>query len=333
MLLQAWILAKGVLHRIPEAPIIMVGCMCALGNELFYRLLYAGWIPQGVIDIEIMPAQYMRFAYIVAFSLATCTKYGKKFCEADTLTLQLERKVKEQTEELRKTNKELVRTQENRQHFLTDMVHNLRSPLFAMGGYLDLMRDSIENPTEEQTKYLDMLDKKTEYIQKMTDDMFLIYRLEDGQLQLKKELFDMCKVLENVRQDAEAKGQEKEIFVCLQQKVETCYLYGDLFRLRQAIDNILDNAIRYSPDHGKILIRQWIEGEDCAVCIGDEGPGISEEQKARLFVRYESKGTGGKTGLGLSISQYIVKMHGGKIVVDSNLGTGTRMTIYLPLKK
>ncbi len=328
--IQAWILGGGVLQQIPAARIIMTGCMLVFGNELFYQLLYAGVIPQGRIDIEIMPAQYMRFAYISTLALATCMKYGKKFEEAEQLTEDLERKVEEQTEELRHTNAQLVQTQENRQRFMTDIVHNLRSPLFAMGGYLDLLRDEIPEPTKEQEKYLDMLDGKTEYISKMTDDMFLIYRLEDGQLRMDKKSFELGLLLEQICQDAQAKGQEREIRVSLDMEEPDSFLYGDRFRLKQVFDNILDNAIRYSPDRGQIRIRQERVGEENYISVADQGPGISEEQQSRLFERYKSKGEGGKTGLGLSISNSIVQMHDGQIVVTSEPGRGTVMTVVLP---
>ncbi|MCI8401145.1 MAG: HAMP domain-containing histidine kinase [Lachnospiraceae bacterium] len=329
MALQAWILGKGVLHRTAEAPVIMAGCMLALGNELFYRMLYAGYIPQGRIDIELMPAQYMRFAYIVAFALATCMKYGKKFCEADSLSVNLEKKVREQTEELRRSNETLVRTQETRQRFMTDMVHNLRSPLFAMGGYLDLLRDEIAQPTKEQEKYLDMLDRKTEYLGKMTDDMFLIYRLEDGQLRLEREPFDLCQLLEMLAQDARARGQEKCVHVEVRTQTKECFVTGDRFRLKQALDNILDNGIRYSPERGTLWLRQGIEGEECFVSVRDEGPGICKEQQERLFERYKSKGAGGKNGLGLSISYHIIQLHKGRLEVKSREGEGTEMTVWL----
>lgn len=327
---QAWILGRAVLQQIPAAKIIMTGCMLVFGNELFYQLLYAGAIPQGRIDIEIMPAQYMRFAYLSTLALATCMKYGKKFGEAEQLTEDLERKVQEQTEELRHTNAQLVQTQENRQRFMTDIVHNLRSPLFAMGGYLDLLRDELPEPTREQVKYLDMLDGKTEYISKMTDDMFLIYRLEDGQLQMDKKSFELGWLLEQVCQDAQAKGQERGLEILLNMEESDCFLYGDRFRLKQVFDNLLDNAIRYSPDHGQIRIRQERVGKEYYISVEDQGPGISEEQQNRLFERYKSKGEGGKTGLGLSISNSIVQMHDGQIHVDSALGKGTVITVVLP---
>ena len=330
---QAWILGQGVLHQIPAAKIIMTGCMLVFGNELFYQLLYAGVIPQGRIDIEIMPAQYMRFAYLSTLALATCMKYGKKFGEAEQLTEDLERKVQEQTEELRHTNAQLVQTQENRQRFMTDIVHNLRSPLFAMGGYLDLLRDEIPKPTKEQEKYLDMLDGKTEYISKMTDDMFLIYRLEDGQLQMDKKSFELGWLLEQVCQDAQAKGQDRGLEILLEMEESDCFLYGDRFRLKQVFDNLLDNAIRYSPDQGQIRIRQERVGKEYYISVEDQGPGISAEQQSRLFERYKSKGEGGKTGLGLSISNSIVQMHDGLIHVSSRIGKGTIITVALPCEK
>ena len=330
MLVQAWILARGVWHGAAYAPFIMIGCMLALGNELFYRLLYAGRIPQGKIDIELMPAQYMRFAYIVAFAFATCMKYGRKFCEADSLSADLEKKVREQTEKLRRSNEMLVKTQENRQRFLTDMVHNLRSPLFAIGGYLDLLRDEWEQPGGEQGKYLDLLDRKTEYLGKMVDDMFLSYRLEDGQLRLEQENFELGELLEGVGQDARVRGQEKEVRVEVSVKAGGCFVPGDRFRLKQALDNILDNALRYSPPGGVIRICQGMREGACFISIRDQGPGIAKEQQGRLFERYKSKGADGKNGLGLSISSQIVQLHGGRIEVVSEAGKGTEIVIWLP---
>lgn len=330
MLVQAWVLAKGVLHGAAQAPVILTGCMLALGNELFYRLLYAGQIPQGMVDIELMPAQYMRFAYIVAFAFATCMKYGRKFCEADSLSADLEQKVREQTEKLRRSNEMLVKTQENRQRFLTDMVHNLRSPLFAIGGYLDLLRDEWEQPQGEQEKYLDLLDRKTEYLGKMVEDMFLSYRLEDGQLRLERENFELGELLESAGQDAQAKGQESGVRVEVARKDGKCFLWGDRFRLKQALDNILDNAVRYSPPGGTVWLRQGVAGGECFVSVKDQGPGISPEQQSRLFERYKSKGAGGKNGLGLSISSQIVQLHGGRIEVRSREGEGTEIVVWLP---
>ena len=296
MLVQAWILARGVWHGAAYAPVILTGCMLSLGNELFYHLLYAGRIPQGRVDIEWMPAQYMRFAYIVTFAFATCTKYGRKFCEADSLSADLEKKVRKQTEKLRRSNEMLVRTQKNRQRFLTDMVHNLRSPLFAIGGYLDLLRDEWEQPKGEQGKYLDLLDRKTEYLGKMVDDMFLSYRLEDGQLRLEQENFELGELLEGVGEDARVRGQDKGVRVTVSAETSPCFLPGDRFRLKQALDNILDNALRYSPP-GAASGRERA-GRTAGFRSATRGRGLRRSSRSGCLSAIKAKAPAGKTAWG-----------------------------------
>jgi signal transduction histidine kinase len=331
MVLQFWLLSKGVLNNIPEASILLLGCTIAMGSEIFYALLYLGLIPQGVVDVQIVPAQYSRFVYLAAFSIVTCQKFAGKFSEADILAANLERKVKEQTKELRESREHLIMIQEKRQQFMTDVVHNLRSPLFAMGGYIDLLRDEWKDPEKEREKYIDLIDKKIEYVSHMVDDMFLISRLEDGKIQFHFTEFDVTSFLEGVLQDAKAKSVDKRVQVVSFCEPEEIIITGDPFRLRQALDNILDNAIRYSPIGGTVTIHGVWDGSD-RICISvtDAGPGISEEKQARLFERYISKGEGGQAGLGLSIASFIVKENHGSIMVESEQGKGSTFTIVLP---
>jgi len=332
MLLQLWILYKGVLIGIPEATIILLGCSIAIGTEIFYALLNIGIIPQGVIDVQIMPAQYFRFAYIVAFVVATCMKFAGKFVEADNLAANLEQKVNDQTKELSASKECIITVQKKKQQFMTDVVHNLRSPLFALGGYIDLIRDGLKNPTEEQEKYIDLIDKKVEYVSHMVDDMFFIYRMEDGKIKFHFSEFEISFFLEGVLQDAKAKIVNKEVQIICLCVSETINVIGDPFRLRQALDNILDNAIRYSPTDGSITIHCIKDNADnIKISVIDKGPGISLEKQSCLFERYISKGNGGHAGLGLSISKAIVLEHHGDIVVESELGKGSTFTIILPI--
>jgi signal transduction histidine kinase len=331
ILLQFWILSKGFLHDIPEASILLLGCTIAMGSEIFYALLYLGLIPQGVVDVQIVPVQYFRFIYLAAFAIATCRKFAGKFSEADILAANLERKVEEQTKELRESREHLIMIQGKRQQFMTDVVHNLRSPLFAMGGYVDLLRDEWGNPTRKQEKYIDLIDKKIKYVSRMVDDMFLFSRLEDGKIQFHFTEFDVVSFLEGALQDAKVKGIDKGVQVVCSCDQDEINITGDPFRLRQALDNILDNAIRYSPAGGTVTIREVWDGTD-RICISvtDAGPGIPEEKQTRLFERYISKGDGGQAGLGLSIASFIVKENHGSIIVESGQGKGSTFTIVLP---
>lgn len=329
--LQLWLLSKGVLHRKSEAAILLFGCGVAMGSEIFYTVLNIGLIPQGVVDVQILPAQYFRFFYLVAFAIATCRKFARKFSEADILSGSLERQVNEQTKELTVSQERLIAVQQKRQQFMTDMVHNLRSPLFALGGYVDLLRDKGESLTVDQEKYIDLIDKKIRYVSRMVDDMFLIARLEDGKIQFHLTEFDVASFLEGARQDAQVKSVDKGVQVTCLCRPKEIIVKGDSFRLRQALDNILDNAVRYSPDGGLVNIQGIWDGSDTVrISVTDTGPGIPKEKQAQLFRRYASKGEGGQAGLGLSIADFIVKEHNGSIVVESEQGKGSTFTMVLP---
>lgn len=329
--LQLWILSKGVLGNKSEAAILLLGCGTAMGGEVFYTLLNIGLIPQGVVDVQILPAQYFRFFYLVAFAIATCQKFARKFSEADILSASLERQVYNQTKELTESQERLIAVQQKRQQFMTDMVHNLKSPLFALGGYVDLLRDTGESLTADQGKYINLIDRKIRYVSSMVDDMFLITRLEEGKIQFHFAEFDLGSFLEGAEQDAKAKGVDKGIRVACVCRPEEIILSGDPFRLRQALDNILDNAIRYSPTGGLITLEGIWDGFGMVhISVTDVGPGIPIEKQAQLFTRYASKGEGGQAGLGLSIANFIVKEHKGRIEVVSEQGKGSTFTMVLP---
>ncbi|MDF2592576.1 MAG: two-component sensor kinase, involved in phosphate sensing, partial [Clostridia bacterium] len=288
-------------------------------------------IPQGVVDVQIFPAQYFRFFYLVAFAIATCKKFALKFSEADILSGNLERQVNEKTKELRASQESLISLQQKRQQFMTDMVHNLRSPLFALGGYVDLFRDKGESLTVEQEKYIDLIDRKIRYVGRMVDDMFLITRLEEGKIQFYFAEFEAAAFLEGALQDAKAKSVDKGVQVVCLHKLEGIIINGDPFRLRQALDNILDNAIRYSSEGSLVTIQGNLDSYDrVRISVTDTGSGIPEDKQAQLFKRYISRGEGGQTGLGLAIADYIVKEHQGSISVDSEQGKGSTFTIVLP---
>jgi signal transduction histidine kinase len=329
--LQLCLLSKGVLKGKSEAAILLLGCCIAMGNEIFYTLLDIGLIPQGVVDVQIFPAQYFRFFYLVAFAIATCKKFALKFSEADILSANLERQVNEKTKELRASQESLITLQQKRQQFMTDMVHNLRSPLFALGGYVDLLRDKGESLTMEQEKYVDLIDRKIRYVGRMVDDMFLITRLEEGKIQFYFAEFAVADFLEGALQDAKAKSIDKGVQVVCLYKLEDIMISGDSFRLRQALDNILDNAIRYSSAGGLVTIQAILDSHDrVRISVTDTGSGIPPEKQAQLFKRYISRGEGGQTGIGLSITDYIVKEHHGSISVESEQGKGSTFTIVLP---
>ena len=262
--------------------------------------------------------------------MVTCQKFSRKFSQSDILTAQLEQRVAERTQVLADTNRQLLDPQQKRQRFMTDIVHNLRSPLFVIEGYLDFLSDERGNLTPSGEKYLTLATEKLGYLERMVDDLFFISRLEDGQIKFHFTQFQLEELLRDAVQDAAVKAEEKHITPIL--RCPPILMVGDQFHLRQALDNLLDNSIRHSPAGSSIQVSAAVQGDTVCIEIQDWGDGISAEQLPHIFERYSSKGSSGSTGLGLSICREIVQHHGGKILVRSTLGEGSTFILQLPLE-
>ena len=326
--LEGVLIAKGLMESRQGIRILLTGWSLYLGMELFYRLLHIGYIPQGIVDVLIRPTQYAHVAYLIAFAAAVFGKFASKFSEAEEMAVSLEQKVLEQTQELREKNQRIIEEQNQRQQFMTDIVHNLRNPLFALGGYMELLESQMEQPTVEQKKYVDLIEDKLSYLNRMVDDMLLSNRLEHGKIRFHFIRLELSAFLRDI-----VKGN-KHLEQCRQIDVScpTLYLDADGFRLHQALDNILDNAVI----HGQctaLYINAQQETDQIRLTIQDNGSGMSADQVKRAFDRYYTSGQKSSSGLGLAIAAAIIHEHRGTISIDSQPGNGTTMHISLPVER
>ncbi len=319
-------LGRGVLHGIPEASVLLGGCSLMLGNELFYVLLEAQAVPQGVVDIAVMPAQYMMALYVLAFAIATCIKFSRKFRIADTLSEELETRVQEQTKELREKNEYILAMQAQKRRFVTGIVHNLRNPLFALGGYLDLMREEPE--TAEKEHYIRLMDEKLIYLSKLTKDLLLLARLEDGQVEFRFSAFEVRPLLKSAADDACARHSSKQVQIDILCD-DTLSIVADQYAIRQVFDNIIDNAVLHSHPNGKIEITAGRREGQTMVSVRDYGTGIEEGILQTLF-RMGRQEVASKKGIGLSIVWMFLQAHNGEIEAKNEEGGGARFTMYIP---
>lgn len=330
--IQFGCIARGLLLGVREAPALLLGNALALSNELFYALMAAGLVPSGVLDVEIMPAQYALVFYIIAFTVATCQKFSRKFKEAERLSADLERRVLVKTQALRDANRRMLSIQAQKQKFMTGIVHNLRNPLFALGGYVDLLQDEMESCTPQQRQYLNLINDKITYLGKMSTDLVLAAKLEEGRLRFHYSRVDLASLLKSAAEDAIAKTSRKRIRIPVACGAVT--LTVDPYLLRQALDNLLDNAIRFSEDGGQVEIAGHLDCEKATACITvqDHGPGLDPaliEQIARGAAREKSAAP---AGYGLYIACGLIEAQGGTVSAASAKGEGTRFTLCLPLQ-
>lgn len=326
--IEGLLLAQGILQCKAGVRILLFGWAAYTGREIFYTLLYIGLIPQGIVDAIIRPAQYAYLIYLLAFAAAVLGKFARKFSEAEVMAVSLEQKVLEQTQELREKNQRIIEEQNQRQQFITDVVHNLRNPLFALGGYMELLEGQMDQPTAEQQKYVGLIEDKLAYVNRMVDDMLLANRLEHGKIRFHFMRLELSAFLRDVVMGNKYLEQCGQVHISCPE----LYLDADSFRLHQALDNLFDNAVIHGGCTCMDIIVHQEERNVCLI-IRDNGKGMSEEQVSRAFDRYYTSGQKNSAGLGLAITAAIIREHHGQITLESILGDGVTIRIALPAER
>jgi two-component system, sensor histidine kinase and response regulator len=230
----------------------------------------------------------------------------------------------------------IERLNQLKSEFITLVSHEFRTGLVGIQGFSEMIRDS-DLEVADVKSFAGDINKDAQRLNRMINDMLDLDRIEAGRLTLRMESVDINVVLEEAVERARASSEHHVINVKLDPTRPMTYCDAD--RVAQIIANLLTNAVKYSPDGGEILASsRAIEGF-VEVSIRDHGAGIAPEFAKRLFSRYERyEKTSGKiigTGLGLAIARQIVEMHGGRIWVDTTVGSGSdfRFTIPRPEEK
>ena len=216
--------------------------------------------------------------------------------------------------------------------FFSVVSHDLSNSLMALKMSFDMLKRTIENPDANQTK-------KMGYMQESLDQIFLLVKdlvdwaaIEKGKLRLEKIKFELTTAVKSAYEVFKEKAKLKEIYMSFEGS-EEIFVWGDPKRIRQVISNIAENAIRHTPENGKILISVVkIDDKNAKVSIRDWGQGIAPEDAGQLFESFYQSSNGGRLGLGLCIAKDIVLNHDGKIWAQSDgLGKGATFSFTLPI--
>ncbi|QEE31488.1 PAS domain S-box protein [Terriglobus albidus] len=219
--------------------------------------------------------------------------------------------------------------------FMASVSHELRTPLHTIIGFTDLLKEESNGTLNaKQTRFVEHIQRDSEHLLALINDVLDLSRIEAGGLSLQTEQIDVTDLLhqttESVRGQAAAKG------IILQTEYEAdLYASADRTRVRQVLLNLLSNAIKFTPAGGSVTITTAIEDEWIRISVRDTGIGIAPEEHELIFDKFYQAAvtTGGVkegTGLGLTISRQIVMMHGGRLEVNSTEGAGSEFTFTLP---
>jgi two-component system, OmpR family, sensor kinase len=223
------------------------------------------------------------------------------------------------------------------QQFVGDVSHELRSPLTAIRGNLDLLRRGAADDANARQEALAAIDSESARMQRLVSDLLLLAQAEAG-FKIRKERVELDTILLDVFRQARAMA--KGVTVNLAQE-DQAQVIGDADRLKQLLMNLVDNAIKYTPAGGTVTMSLVRDAGAVRIAIKDTGIGIPSQDLERIFDRFyrvdkaRPRGlltvSGGGTGLGLAIAKWIAETHGGKIQVESQPGKGSTFTVSLPL--
>jgi signal transduction histidine kinase len=230
----------------------------------------------------------------------------------------------------------LENLERSRNQFVSNASHELKTPLATMKILLESLIYQDDMDAELRREFMQDINKEIDRLNMVIGDLLTLVHIDSQKMRLRREMMLLSgAVKEAVRRLAPlASDRGQEIEVALH---DDCEMFADPAKLQQVIYNLIDNAIKYTADGGKIRIGLELVGRDAVLKVSDSGVGIPKEDIPHVFDRFyrvdkaRSRETGG-TGLGLSIVQQIVRLHGGSIDVESETGKGTTFIIELPAK-
>lgn len=242
-------------------------------------------------------------------------------------------------QDLKAANKKLKMLDKLKDEFVSIASHELRTPLTAVKGYLWLAINKSPTPLPpEVATNLKIAHDSTERLSRMVEDMLTISRIEGHRLKLDVEDFDLNELAQQVHDELAIRASAKKIEFTFTPFPALLQFRGDKEKIRECIINLTGNALKFTPELGKINVNITQVHDNIVIKVVDTGPGISPEDKQKLFQKFSKlessyqKVKESGTGLGLYITKQIIDMHGGSITVDSQLGQGTTFSIVLPIK-
>lgn len=237
-------------------------------------------------------------------------------------------------QEIEEQNRELVELNDLKNKFVGMVAHDLRNPLVSIRGLSNMLSTDDTLGLEDCVVYGGMIETTADKMLKLVNDILDISVIESGELKLERADQSLRDLLVGRIEILSAVARKKDIEISFDAGIE-CRAVIDSARLEQVADNLISNAIKFSPSGSSVQVSLIDNEQQLGFSVKDEGPGLSESDKSKMFGHFQklsAQPTGGEssTGLGLSIVKKIVQAHAGTIIVESSLGEGAKFIVQLP---
>ncbi len=230
---------------------------------------------------------------------------------------------------------ELRRLERARRDFVANVSHEFKTPLTAIQGFAETLLGGALDDAEHRLGFLDIIRSNAVRLGRLTDDLLRLSQIEAGHLQLQFRKVPLCEVVNPCVEAARVQAKPKNLAMEIECGEDPPAVLGDVNSLQIILQNLLDNAVRYTPEGGRVIVRVAVRSGSIVLSVADTGVGIPKVHQERIFERFyrvdaaRSRELGG-TGLGLSIAKHLVEAHGGRIEVESEVGQGSTFFVFLP---
>ncbi|MFK7805944.1 MAG: ATP-binding protein [Anaerolineae bacterium] len=267
--------------------------------------------------------------------LTRLTEVSKLMAAEDfdqVIEIETEDEVGELAHAFNQMSADLAKSRQQRRQMTADIAHDLRSPLAVIAGYVESMRDEVLSPTPAR---FDTIYSEIEHLQHLITDLRTLSQADAGELPLNFQRVDPQGLIDRTIATFKLQAEKKNIHIEASIDNELPPIEGDEERLAQVLGNLVNNALRHTPEKGSIHLKSRRNSKGILLSVEDSGEGIPEDVLPRVFDRLyrvdESRQqNSGESGLGLAIAKTLIEAHGGTIQVFSKVGFGTRFDIFLP---
>ncbi len=223
-----------------------------------------------------------------------------------------------------------------RRDFVANVSHELRTPLSILRGYIETLLDSPKTPHDELTRILRVMERHSNRLELLVEDLLTLTELESGEPNLQLSDVDLSSFFSEIIRDWEKKLSNKKLAIVVDVSPDTSLIRADPTRLEEALYNLLDNAVKYSREQSEIRVSARLRDGEIELSVTDNGIGIAKEDLSRIFERFyradkaRSPEKVHGTGLGLAIVKHIAQLHGGFVEAESEIEKGTTIRLVLP---
>lgn len=294
--------------------IIVASILSALLISFIIAIIFARLLAKPVSDMRIVAIQYANGNYDYPTNIRRKDEIGELAAALDILS-----------ERLTENEKERQYLEQMRQDFFANVSHELRTPITVVRGYTETLSDGIITKPEKVQQYYQRILRECTSMERLVADLLLLSKMQNPDFQIEKEPVNLIQVFDDLLKSCKVLCAQKQIFLDYQKDTDYILLLGDYDRLRQMFLVIMDNAVKFSPEHSTIYVTIQSQN-NITISIRDEGIGIAKDEINNIFEKfYKSKlrqnATG--SGLGLMIAKQIALKHNATIQVESTLGQGT----------